>query len=87
METFLKRYTAGEYVEVWQDLVGLAARVRETEFESDAKAVAAETMRRVRRNIETLIECLSAMNYRFFGLDTSDNLQTGAMSRPWQDDG
>jgi hypothetical protein len=79
--TFLKRYIAGEQVKVWQDLVALAERVREPDFESDARAVATETMRRVRSNVETLVERLRAMDYRFLGLQASDKLQTGAMSR------
>ena len=50
---------------MWADLVALGAAVREEPLYSDAWAVACETMRRVRKNIELLIPRLDALDYRF----------------------
>ncbi len=63
--TFLDRYRNGERVEVWDDLTSLGAGVRHALYFDDAIAVAAETMRRTRQNIETLIGRLAAVEYRF----------------------
>ncbi len=63
--TYLERYLAGEHEQVWVELVSLGERVREEPLYSDAWAVARETMRRARRNIELLVERLPALGYRF----------------------
>jgi hypothetical protein len=65
MRTYLDRYNAGERVEVWNDLTALGDGVRHALYSEDAAAVAAETMRRARRNVETLIRRLDTMGYRF----------------------
>lgn len=65
MTTFLERYLAGSYREVWTELTALGASVRQEPVASDALAVARETMRRTRRNIEQLIERLRALGYQF----------------------
>lgn len=65
MPTYLERYVAGEYEQVWADLVALGPHVRQQSVYADALAVAQETMRRVRRNIETLIPRLEAAGYQF----------------------
>jgi hypothetical protein len=62
---YLERYVAGEYERVWDELVALGAEVREEPLYSEALAVARETMRRVRHNIETLIPRLETMGYQF----------------------
>jgi hypothetical protein len=61
----LERYTQGRHQEVWSELVGLGAKVREDPFACDALAVAYETMRRVENNIRTIVSRLIAMNYTF----------------------
>jgi hypothetical protein len=61
---YLERYMAGEYERVWDELVALGAEVREEPLYSDALAVARETMRRVRHNIEMLIPRLQTMGYQ-----------------------
>lgn len=63
--SYLDRYLAGEHEQVWAELGALGARVREEPLYADARAVARETMRRARLNIETLIPRLRAVGYRF----------------------
>src|SRR5271168_744593 len=55
MPTFLERYLNGQHVEVWNDLIALGDEVRKEPVFTDAQAVADETMRRARRNLEILI--------------------------------
>ncbi len=64
---YLERYRSGEYEQVWNDLQALGAAVRQEPHYSDAKEVAAETMRRVRRNCERLVSRLRSAGY-IFGL-------------------
>lgn len=52
---YLARYVASEHEQVWAELQSLGAAVREEPVYTDALAVARETMRRVRHNIEMLI--------------------------------
>ncbi len=62
---YLERYLAGEYESVWAELQGIGAAVHEEPLYSVALAVARETMRCARRNIETLIPRLEAIGFRF----------------------
>ena len=68
MTTFLERYQAGDHVAVWDELMALGDGVRHEPHYADAVAVATETMRRARHNVELLIRRLDARGYRF--LDT-----------------
>lgn len=52
MPSYLEHYLAGELTAVWEDLVALGAEARSPTYFEDASSVAAETMRRVRHNIE-----------------------------------
>lgn len=63
--SFLERYLNGECAAVWADLVGLGAEVRKKPTLRDAEAVADETMRRARQNLEILIPRLAKVKYRF----------------------
>jgi hypothetical protein len=63
--SFLDRYRAGEHTQVWNELQSLGAAVRQEPHLSDARAVAAETMQRVRRNCERIIAKLNKAGYRF----------------------
>ncbi len=63
MATYLARYLAGEREQVWAELDALGAAVREEPLYADALAVARETMRRVRSNIETLVARLRDGGY------------------------
>jgi hypothetical protein len=62
MPSLLARYRAGEHVVVWAELGTGPLPIKAL---AGAEAVARETMRRVRRNIELLIERLLAEGYPF----------------------
>lgn len=62
---FLERYRNGEYEQVWIDLQALGPAVRHEPHYAQAQAVAAETMRRVRRNCDLLVSRLRALGYVF----------------------
>src|SRR5579871_4181791 len=64
-DTYLERYRSGEYEQVWSELVALGDGIRDATLYSDASAVAAELMGRVKANIETVIARLRTLNYRF----------------------
>ena len=63
--SYLERYLAGDHEQVWAELVALGAAVRDEPLYPDALAVARETMRRVRWNIETLVPRLRDVGYEF----------------------
>lgn len=62
----LRRYEAGEHERVWADMMALGSGVRAAPHFDDAWAVARETMRRARHNIEQIVRRLDAMGYRFW---------------------
>jgi hypothetical protein len=62
---YFERYMAGEYEQVWRELVALGAAVRDEPVYSDAHAVARETMRRAASNIKHIIERLETMGFEF----------------------
>jgi hypothetical protein len=62
---YLERYNAGEYEQVWRELVAFGDRVREEPLYSQAVAVARQTMLRAKTNIETLLQRLESINYQF----------------------
>lgn len=62
---YLERYQAGAHEQVWAELRALGAAVREEPVLSDARAVAAETMRRARENVALLVERLDTLGYCF----------------------
>ena len=61
----LERYRNGEYEQVWNDLQALGPAVRREPHDSQAREVATETMRRVRRNCERLVSRLRSLGYVF----------------------
>ncbi len=65
MPTYLDRYLAGEHEQVWDELLALGAAVREQPLYADALAVARETMRRARFNVETIVGKLRKNGYIF----------------------
>jgi hypothetical protein len=65
MGTYLDRYLAGEYEEVWTELLVEGEKIRNEPLYSDALAVAQETMRRAKINIGLLIERLISIGYEF----------------------
>jgi len=62
---YLERYLAGEHAAVWDELLALGADVRKEPVYSDARAVARETMTRVRHNVELLATRLRELGFRF----------------------
>ena|SRR5579862_217764 len=77
MPSFLDRYRNGEHQQVWADLNSLGPGVREKEYLDDAYAVAQETMRRARGNVETLVVRLEKLGYEFLSAQktASESLQ------------
>jgi hypothetical protein len=65
MGRFLDRYRQGEYQQVWDELLAQGKAIRREPLFTDASAVAHETMRRVRQNIEVLIPRLRTLGYHF----------------------
>jgi hypothetical protein len=63
--SYLERYERGDCEEVWLELTALGPAIRQEPLYSDALAVARETMRRVRHNVELLVERLRTLEYRF----------------------
>lgn len=62
---FLERYLNGECHQVWAEMLALGAQIRDEPYYSDAWAVAQETMRRVKFNIEMLVERLQHLGFQF----------------------
>lgn len=62
---YLDRYMRGEYEAVWIELTSLGAKIRQEAIFEDARAVALETMRRVRVNIDTIVTRLTKHGYQF----------------------
>ena len=65
MTAFLQRYERGEREPVWAELTALGGGVRAPGVYDDAVAVAGETMRRARHNLEILIPRLRELGYKF----------------------
>ena len=66
MASFLDRYQNGEREQVWAEMAALGPQVREEPWFEDAWAVARETMRRARCNVERIIERLDGLGYQFW---------------------
>lgn len=62
---YLDRYLAGQYEQVWNELLALGPAVRQEPHYSSAQQVAMETMSRVRRNCERLVSRLNGLGYLF----------------------
>ncbi len=62
---YVERYVGGEFEVVWNELQALGPAVREEPAYSQARQVAEETMRRVRRNCERIVARLRTRGYRF----------------------
>lgn len=62
---YVERYQNGEYEQVWKEFQSLGASIRNEPYNHQAREVAAETMRRVRRNCEQIISRLHALGYVF----------------------
>lgn len=65
MDTWLERYQQGEREQVWQELIALGEDVHHPDLLDSAYAVARETMKRTRHNIEMLVARLSGLGFQF----------------------
>jgi hypothetical protein len=65
LQAYVSRYQRGEGAAVWSDLVALGTRVRLPEYVEEARAVARETMWRVRHNLEEIHRRLNDIGYEF----------------------
>jgi hypothetical protein len=63
---WLTRYQAGEHEAVWTEMTALGLRVRQPLYAEHAEAVARETMRRARHNVELIIQRLDKLGYKFW---------------------
>jgi hypothetical protein len=63
----LARYLGGESASVWRDLTALGVAAGLELYHADAVAVAKETMRRARHNVELIIPRLETLGYEFTG--------------------
>jgi hypothetical protein len=65
MATLLDRYRDGDCEAVWSDLERLGDAVHQEQYLADARAVAEETMKRVRHNAELVASRLAELGYEF----------------------
>jgi hypothetical protein len=63
--SYLERYQRGKCEEVWLELTALGPIIRQEPLYQDARAVAQETVRRIRHNSTLLLERLRLLNYTF----------------------
>lgn len=63
--SYLERYHNGNHEQVWNELLSLGSAVHQPQYFDQAQAVASETMRRVRRNCERIVNRLQSAGYRF----------------------
>lgn len=61
----LERYRGGEHEAVWDELLRVGPMTETSPQHAVAEAVAAETMARVRTNLERVVERLKSAGYRF----------------------
>jgi hypothetical protein len=75
----LERYRSGDREQVWHALRQLGSRVREPEVAVEARAVCDEMARRARKNVEIVVDRLTAQGYRFH---TNDDKRVPVI--PWR---
>jgi hypothetical protein len=63
---WLSRYQSGEHEAVWAEMTALGLSVRQAPYAEHAEAVARETMRRARHNVELIIQRLDRLGYEFW---------------------
>lgn len=61
--SLLHRYQNGDYLRVWEELTQLGPAARDPQYFADATAVARETMKRARHNVEQIIEKLDRLGF------------------------
>jgi hypothetical protein len=65
MRTWLDYYHEGRRMQAWTEMAGVGALIRRDELLDDAVAVARETMKHARTNVERLVEALPQLGYVF----------------------
>jgi len=65
VDTYVSQYQLGRYSDTWTTLIALGARVQDQDIRGDATAVARETMKRVRHNVEIIYQRLQDIGYQF----------------------
>ena len=80
--TYLSRYQKGETERVWKELGALGNRVRQDAVYADALAVARETMRRARHNIDLLIPRLRGIGFIFEAENPAKSIYPDAVFVP-----
>jgi hypothetical protein len=83
--SYLSRYQQGESENAWNELLALGSRVRAEPVYSDAVAVARETMRRARHNLNLLIPRLRAVGYEFLADDPTSLYPDNVFAPPNDD--
>lgn len=63
--SFFERYEGGERQAVWTEMQQLSGRIGQGAYWDDAQRTVTATMKRVRTNIETIVERLRSLGYRF----------------------
>ena len=69
----LERYQRGQHAQVWHELGSLKMAELTPEIEAEAWAVARETMRRARHNVELLYERLNEIGFEFLAPQQPEN--------------
>ena len=83
MPTFLNRYLKGEYEQVWRELNAEGDAIQYEPLYHDALAVAQETMRRVRKNVELIVGRLDALGY-VFGIYPDGHTKIAGYTSPYR---
>jgi hypothetical protein len=65
VSTLYQQYRDGKCEEVWDKLYSLKDLVNDDRYLPDARAVAAETMKRARHNVELILARLDKLGYKF----------------------
>jgi hypothetical protein len=65
-KNWLKRYESGDRETVWSEMTELGPDIRKPVYFDDAWAIARETMRRARHNVESIIRRLDELHYNFW---------------------
>ena len=63
--TLHDRYTAGQTIEVYDEIATLGRKAFEPEYYNQVEAVLVETFGRVRHNLQVIYQALQSINYQF----------------------
>jgi hypothetical protein len=77
--TRLDRYRNGAHAEVWEELIALGDDASDSQHAEEVRAVAQETMRRLRVSAERLAASLTAAGVTFAGTVVGDPISAGKL--------